>query len=206
MPNWSQRYSATAKLTQQEPVYLLMLLDHYGSINSTADLGNGAFEFAIPVAYTFAEHRGPVVLFSPDGWELTEPYDWTIRATPTSLVSVFRAKYGTPQAEIGIRDSIGTVGGMFSTGPIEDTGDGLDIKAGYMSLPSGLGQSMDLVNGRLTTDAMRVDIQDRNGVVTRLMRSNPLIGRQAILLGGYPGMAFADYSFLFFQKAKQKNG
>ena len=127
MPNWSQRYTAKAATKQQEPVYLLILLDHYGSINQYAPLGDDQYAFAIPSSYTFAEHRGPVMLFSPDEWELTEPYSWTIRPTPTHVVSVYRAKYGTQEADIGVRDSIGTVGGMFSTGPIQDIGAGLNI-------------------------------------------------------------------------------
>jgi hypothetical protein len=191
MVTWSQQYTAKSTLLQQQPVYVLVILDHYGIVNA----GGAANYFTIDVTYGFEEHPGPMLLFNRDEWELGTPYDWSFGAV-TDTVYITRAQYGTQQATTSFRDSVGTIRAMFSTGTVTGADVGLDIKSGYMSMPSGLSQSLDLVNGRLSVDGVRVDIQDRNGDVTRIMRSNPLIGRQAVLFGGFTGMAFRDYAFL----------
>lgn len=194
MPQWSSRYTSTSKLAKQQPVYVLVLFDHYGAVKRNAIDGNTDW-FTMDTSYTFEEHRGPLMLFNRDVWEFADPYLWDLTGA-SYWVYAHRGQYGTTEQDIIGRDSIGTVRGIFSTGTILDADMGLDIKSGYMSYPSGLNQSLDMVSGRLQMDPISLNIQDRNQDVTRMLRSNPIIGRMAIIMGGYEGMKFTDYSFL----------
>lgn len=86
---------------------------------------------------------------------------------------------------------------QFSTGDVEGTG--LNFKPG-MSFPSGHRNTLLYQEGRTQTEPVKVDLQDKTTIVTRAFATKFWLGKKAIIMGGYAGMNFKDYSILYIGK------
>jgi hypothetical protein len=199
MPNWSPAYTKQAESTVQKPRYVLMIA--HDEVTQATALTDTLTYAEVDVDEDLDIYvPGPVLFFDKDNWELATVTEWDPDySAPLGRMQITRGQYNTYAWPFAISTTLIAPEVWFSTHAIDDA-DGLLIKEGYMSMPSGVGQSLDFVNGRLQTDDLNVDIHDHNNDVTRLLRANPLIGKKAVLFGGYDGMPFHDYSFLYAGK------
>lgn len=174
----------------QRPVYVLVVAYDSAVLHSNSSAGAGVF--AIDSDEDFNPRiPSPIMVWDDDGWELSRCYKYTTGGVDGAYVT--RGEYGTTTRDFLKGRTIMSPQAIFSTATID--GNGLDISQGTMLMPTGGGQRCDLRNGRLTTDALSVSILDNDGDTTGRFDGINLIGKQAVLLGGFEGMAFADYSF-----------
>ncbi|MCP4898883.1 MAG: hypothetical protein GY906_18075 [bacterium] len=193
MADWSKKYALASTQLSQSPVYILAIAHDTGTLK--ADITAASTSFGVDANEGFdALAHSPVLLWDDDGYEFMEV---------TDIISedhfVMRGQYGTTARAFEKGRTVFSPRVIFSSATVDSTD--LPIIGGVMRFPSGGNQACDLRNGRLTTDNLSVDVVEKDGVsesrVTYSLKSANLIGKQAVLFGGYAGMDFKDYSFLY---------
>ncbi len=106
-----------------------------------------------------------------------------------------RGQYGTTAQAFTDSSAIGVILSVFSTDTI--TGLTMNYKDGWASFPSGGAISFDRQTGRTTYDDVTIEIQDRDGGVTGLLKDSPLIGVRAVIMAGYPGLDFESWAQVY---------
>jgi len=193
MPSWSYRYTERAGLLSQEPVYALVVFEDRTQLGGDLTAAPTTIDGAEGDSMTLRE-RGdffPVMVYDADGFELfTGTYD-----TATNDVTVDSyAVYGTP-ARTFTREysTIGVPWLCYSTGEIPEA---TTLFETGMDMPSGSQQEIDFIEGGNRSQPVTVSVLDTGGRITRQLRDRTIIGKTAMVLGGYEGLSLADFTVL----------
>jgi hypothetical protein len=166
MSKWSTLYTGQASKSVQSPVYVLAIAHDTATIK--ADITAASTSFAVDDNEGFSGLiHSPVLVWDDEHFEFMET---TLRTSETYYVT--RGQYGTYARAFEKGRTVFSPVALFSTDTVDDTT--LPMLSGLMQFPAGGGQSLDLRNGRLTTDNLSVALVSRLccSAVTRVWHSN----------------------------------
>jgi len=198
MAKWSQSYTAKTEQPELAPIYALVICEDwtYARPNDTMlenAVGVAETSLQLPSDGDFSAIPGDLIwLYDQQGFEVAEIR--TFDTVTQNIGLLTRGQGGTTAKNFDRGAVVVKPLALFSTQAINGTT--LSFTKG-MTFPSGGGQEYDLREGRTNVDDVTIEVQDANADVPRYFKKSPIIGLRAIILGGYEGMAFEHYSFLW---------
>lgn len=191
MSNWNPQYVNRSLEPAQDPVYCLIIFEdrtRLGVINSDSLIEGDVYDSmtlrTLPDARTF-------MLYDATHWELDRGfYD-----SGTNQIAVTeRGSFGSEKKFFApSKTNVGAVWQSFTTEAISGT-DGF-LQTG-MLFPDGSEQEMDLIEGHTRTNPVTVQVFDTAGRITKRLKGTTLIGKQAMILGGYRSLPFSKFTTL----------
>ncbi len=197
MAKWSSHYLTKSAEDVQRPVYTLIVCEDW----TYAEPGDSYLEDAVGVAETaiqlasdgdFTIENGDVlIIYDKDGFEFIVAHNWDSGTQEITVAT--RAQYGTYAKAFDRGAVVAKPLAYFATQPI--SGTTLPFTIG-MNFPTGGGQSVDMRECRTTVDDISIVVQDHNADIPRYFKRKPIIGLRAIILAGYEGMVWENFSFM----------
>lgn len=191
MGNWSLSYTNRTGELAQEPVYALVIFEDRTRLGLTS--GAAVIEGDVYDSMTLRDTPDvrTFMLYDADGFELdTGHYD---SATNQITVEQYGA-FGT--ASRPFSPSKTTIGAVWMTFSSDAIPTAAELFQAGMDLPSGAQQELDLIEGYTRSEPVTVAVQDTNARITREMTNRTTIGRTAMILGGYRGLPFREFTTL----------
>lgn len=191
MTNWHPQYDERTRKAAQEPAYCVLIFEDRTRLGLIS--GSPVIEGDVYDSMTLRDTGDlrTFMLYDADGFELdTGVYD---SATNQIAVSQYGA-FGTETRTFS--PSLTTIGALwmaFSTEAVPGTGTLFEQGMGF---PSGAQQELDMIEGYTRSQPVSVQLLDTNARITRALKGTSLIGKTAVVLGGYRGLAFSRYTFL----------
>ena len=197
MARWGQAYAAHAKGTELAPVYCLFIIDGEAQIRNDVASTTTVVQIALKdLGDISLDAFDDVLLYDHDNFEMVTVGSWNTASN---------------QIDDATRGAWGTTAHAFSASPSSTNGVALITKPLFsfatsqpqgstfpfalgMGFPSGSGQELDTQEGHTRTNPVTVTVPD-NGLTEQLAGVS-LIGKRAIIMGGYVGLPFKYFSFL----------
>jgi len=191
---WTEQYTVRSGDSALYPVYVLLILEDKTSLGADFTPGDASIDGVSNDSLVIREDGDSyVMLYDADGFVIHKCYgydsatnDWSVREEGAlgTVTRLFERE----------KSAIGKLWLGFSTKQIT-TGSDSFLQTG-MGFPDGSRQEIDYPEGYTRSNPVIVPVQDIQGRITRELYGRTLVGKTAMLLGGYDGMDFSQYSML----------